>query len=185
MTNNPLTRITAPAARWAMAQAGICEMTIVLAYAEACALIAGGLRVVIEPPERLARRVVDATVSGDKPWRPEAHTFPVHLCQTIRLETAATIAQHARLRGRAPTLWAARLSDAQLGDLLGVERLAHWAGEMMASIRNGDAVVIEAAIKLADFVRGRLEPWAGDPDEEDTATALIAPVRRDDDNEAN
>ena len=176
-------RITAPAARWAMAQSGIGEMMTVLAYAEACTLIAGGLNVGLGTPDRLARHVVDETVNGDTPWRPEAHTFPVHLCQTIRLETAATIAQHARLRGRAPTLWGARLSDAQLGDLLGVERLAHWAGEMMASIRNGDALVIEAAIKLADFVRSRLDPWTGDPDEEVTPRPLLATVRRDDRNE--
>lgn len=166
MTRAGMTRIEA---RWAIAQSGVTEMHGVLAYAEAFAVIATGVSVEVEPPERLVRRVVTATLRGDLQWTPRAHTFPVHLCKSTRLEVAGRLALHARMRGRGPALWEARLGAMQLGDLRGIEQLAHWAGEMMVYVRSNDAATLDAAVKLADFVRARLQPWAGEPDDEDTA----------------
>ena len=165
-TRAGLTRIEA---RWARAQAGVAEMHGVLAYAEAFALIASGVSVTVEPPERLVRRVVDATLCGELQWQPRANTFPIHLCKAVRLEVAGQLALHARLRGHGPALWEVRLGAAQVGDLRGVEQLGHWSGEMMAFVRANDSALLAAAIKLADFVRARLEPWVGSPDDEDTA----------------
>ena len=165
-TRAGLTRIEA---RWARTQTGVAEMHIVLAYAEAFALVAAGVSVAVDAPERLVRRLVDATLCGELQWLPRANTFPVHLCKAVRLEVAGQLTLAARLRGRGPTLWEARLGAAQIGDLRGVEQLAHWSGEMMAFVRSNDGALLAAAVKLADFVRARLEPWVGSPDDEDTA----------------
>ncbi len=161
--------LTRASARWAIAQSGVAEMHGVLAYAEALAVIAAGITVAVEPPERLVRRMVTATLRGDRAWAPREHTFPAHLRKATRLEVAGRFTLHARMRGRGPALWEARLGEMQLGDLRGIEQLAHWAGEMMVHVRSNDAAMLAAAIKLADYVRGRLQPWAGEPDDEDTA----------------
>jgi hypothetical protein len=161
--------LTRTEARWAIAQSGVAEMHHVLAYTEAFAVIAAGVTVEVEPPERLVRRMITATLRGDLQWTPRAHTFPVHLCKATRLEVAGRLALHARLRGCGPALWEARLGPMQVGDLRGIEQLAHWAGEMMVHVRSNDGATLEAAVKLADFVRARLQPWAGEPDDEDTA----------------
>lgn len=168
MTSTP-GRLTRIEARWAIAQSGVAEMHGVLAYTEAFAVIAAGVSVEVEPPERLVRRVIAATLRGELQWTPRAHTFPVHLCKATRLEVAGRLALHARLRGGGPALWEARLCERQLGDLRGIEQLAHWAGEMMVYVRSNDAATLAAAIKLSDHVRSKLQPWAGDPDDEDTA----------------
>ena len=171
--------LTRTEARWAIAQSGVAEMHAVLAYAEAFAVVAAGVSVAVEPPERLVRRCVTATLRGELQWSPRAHTFPVHLCKAARLEIAGRLALHARLRGKGPALWEARLSALQLGDLRGIEQLAHWAGEMMGYVRSNDAAMLEAAIKMSDFVRAKLQPWAGEPDEEDTARLQPMPAADD------
>lgn len=172
----PRAALSRTEARWAIAQSGVAEMHHVLAYAEAFAIIAAGVSVAVEPPERLVRRMVDDTVRGDKHWPSRAHTFPVHLCRSTRCEVASRLTLHARMRGRTTPLWEARLGPSQLGDLRGIEQLAHWAGEMMTYVRGNDGAVLEAAVKLSDFVRDRLAPWAGDPDDEDTARLLVPPA---------
>lgn len=161
--------MTRTEARWAIAQSGVAEMHGVLAYTEAFAVIAAGVGVAGDEPERLVRRMVALTLRGELQWTPRAHTFPIHLRKAARLDVAGRLALHARLRGHAPALWEARLGPMQLGDLRGLEQLAHWAGEMMVFVRSNDSATLEAAIKLSDFVRTKLAPWAGEPDDEDTA----------------
>jgi len=172
--------ISKMAARWARAQSGVVEMTNVLAYAEGFSLVVGGICIPVDVPEKLARRIVTETLVGEKPWVPSVHSFPAHLCKEIRTEIGARIILHARMRElsrragdsesqRARTPWDVRLTGHQLGDLHGVEHAAHWTGEMMMSLRNNDAIVIEAGIKLSNFVHARLEPLVGSGDDEDTA----------------
>jgi len=167
--------LTRTEARWALAQCGVVELHGVLAYAEAFAVIAAGVSVTVDPPPQLVRRVVLSTLRGELQWQPRAHTFPAHLCKGTRLEIAGRLALHARVRGHAPSLWEARLGGMQVGDLRGIEQLAHWTGEMMVYVRSNDAGTLEAAIKLSDFVRGRLLAWAGEPDDEDTARLSATP----------
>lgn len=155
-------------ARWAISQSSVAEMHGVLVYAEAFGIVAAGVGVTMGDPARLVRRVINETLRGVRPWRPTAHTFPTHLRASTRHEIAAHLALHARLRGHRPGLWDARLAVVQVGDLRGVEQLGHFAGEMMPSVRSNDGPTLEAAIKLTDFVRARLAPFAGDPDDEDT-----------------
>ena len=162
-------------ARWAIAQCGVAEMHGVLAYAEAFAIVAAGAGVPMGAPARLVQRMVDATVSGALRWSATAHTFPVHLRKAVRLEIAGHLGLHGRLRGRGPTIWDARLAAVQVGDLRGVEALGHWAGEVMPRLRSNDDATLEEAIKLADFVRARLAPLAGEVDDEDTVR-LRAPL---------
>ena len=162
-------------ARWAIEQCGVAEMHGVLTYAEAFAIVAAGVSVTMGDPARLVRRLVDDTLKGALHWRPTAHTFPAHLRKAARLEIASHLALHARMRGHVPGLWDARLAVVQVGDLRGVEQLAHWAGEMMPSVRSNDSATLGEAIKLTDFVRARLAPFAGEPDDEDTAR-MVTPV---------
>lgn len=160
-------------ARWAIEQSSVVEILGVLAYAEGFAIVAAGVGVTTGEPERLVRRIVDETLQGALRWMPSAHTFPTHLRRAARLEIAGQLALHARLRGHVPKPWDARLAPVQVGDLRGVEQLAHFAGEMMPTVRSNDGTSIETAIKLTDFVRARLSVFAGEPDDEDTAKLTV------------
>ena len=59
--------LTRTEARWAIAQSGVAEMHGVPSYAEAFAVVAAGVSVTVEPPERLVRLVVVATLRGERP----------------------------------------------------------------------------------------------------------------------
>ena len=177
-------------ARCAIKQSGVAEIHGVLTYAEAFGIIAAGIGVTMGEPARLLRRLVDETLRGSLHWLPKAHTFPTHLRRAARLEITGHMTLHARMRGNNPAIWEARLADSQVGDLRGVEQLAHWAGEMMPSVRSNDSGTLHQAIKLTHFVHARLAPFAGEPDDEDTAR-IVAPVAADiaagsrDDNKPN
>lgn len=162
-------------ARCAIKQSDVPEMHGVLTYAEAYGIIAAGLGVTMGDPARLVRRLVDETLRGVQHWMPKTHTFTAHLRKAARLEITSHMTLHARMRGNTPAIWEARLAVAQVGDLRGVEQLGHWAGEMMRSIRSDDSATLHEAIKLTHFVRTRLAPFAGEPDDEDTAR-LRAPA---------
>jgi hypothetical protein len=168
--------LTRSEARWAIAQSGLAAMHDVLTYAEGFAIVAAGVGVAMGEPARLVRRLVEDTIGGTLCWSPTKHTFPIHLRMATRLEIAGRMALHARLRGTAPALWEVQLVPMQVGDLRGVEQLAHWAAEMMPTVRSNDGKALDAAVKLTDFVRRRIEPFAGNPDDEDTARNVTPAV---------
>jgi hypothetical protein len=168
--------LTRSEARWAIAQSGLAAMHDVLTYAEGFAIVAAGVGVAMGEPARLVRRLVEDTIGGTLCWSPTKHTFPAHLRLATRLEIAGQLTVHARMRGKVATLWEARLATVQVGDLRGVEQLAHFAGEMMPTLRSNDARTLDEAIKLTDFVRARFEPFAGNPDDEDTARNVTPAV---------
>lgn len=148
-------------------------MHAVLAYVEGFSLIAAGLGAASEHPGDLVRRLVDASVRGSIHWQPFRGPFPAHLCKAARLELAGRLVVHARMRGAG--YQTARLSPVQIGDLRGVEDLAHWAGEVMPCLRASDNALINEAVNLAGFVRRRLEPFVGEPDDEDTVRLTPPP----------
>ena len=154
--------MTPAEARAALAQASVEALAGVLAYAEGVALVVGGVGVAVEPPEEIVRRAVDDTVDQRAPWLPRLGTFPVHLRRVVRLRIGEHLLRHARIKGGTGDPWQAHLGKVQLGDLRGVEQLAHYTGEMAPSFRECDPRVHEAAHRLHDFVRSRLEPWAAD-----------------------
>lgn len=160
----------AAAARSALAQASVEALADVLSYAEGVALVVGGVGVVVEAPEELVRRVVDDTVDQRAPWSPRLGTFLEHVRRRVRLRIGEHLLRHARLRGGMRDPWEAQLADVQLGSLRGVEQLAHYAGEMASSFREGDPRVHAAAHRLHDFVRSRLAPWATDGGDNGTSS---------------
>ena len=175
MTTPPRAGLSRIEARCALKQCDLPEMHAVLTYAEGFGIVAAGLGVKMGGPARLVRRLVDETVQGVLHWSPKANTFPIHLRKAARLEITRYLTQHARLRGNTPAIWEARLTDEQVGDLRGMEQLAHFGGEMMRSLRSDDSATLHEAIRLTTFLRNRLEPFAGEPDDEDTAR-LMAPL---------
>ena len=168
--------LTPAAARAALAQASVDALADLLCYAEGVALVVSGVGVAVETPEEIARRAVEDPVDQRAPWSPQLGTFLAHLRRLVRLRIGERLLRHARLRGGTRDPWEAQLAGVQLGSLRGVEQLAHYAGEMSPSFREGDPRVHAAAHRLHDFVRSRLAPWATDGGDNGTSSTRASAV---------
>lgn len=146
------TTISIEDARRIHAEASADGLVRVVAYAEAMAILLAGLDVHVGVPEALVRQALDDTLTGVFPWSPLLGGVGAHLERHVRARLSSALLAAGRQRGRLRDPWAARLARAQVGDLRGLELVAHHAGEMAATFRSGDRDVRAAADRLAAHV---------------------------------
>ena len=146
------TTVSVENARRIHAEADAEGLLRVVAYAEAMAVLLAGLDVHVGVPEALVRQALDDTLTGTFPWSPLLGGVCAHLERHVRSRLAAALLAAGRQRGRLRDPWAARLARAQVGDLRGLELVAHHAGEMAATFRRGDRDVRLTAERLAAHV---------------------------------
>jgi hypothetical protein len=146
-------------ARIALAELWQPEVARLIAYAEAFALVVAGLGADPFVPSALVRHTLRMFVEGRARWAPGRSSLESHLRAVVRAAMEDALHREAATRsaaaGVAPSM--VRLSTAQVGDLAGIFVLAHRAGELNASIRDGDSTVVKVSAQITDWVRGRLE----------------------------
>ncbi len=154
------TTVSVENARRIHAEADAEGLLRVVAYAEAMAVLLAGLDVHVGVPEALVRQALDDTLTGTFPWSPILGGVCAHLERHVRSRLSSALLAAGRQRGRLRDPWAARLARAQVGDLRGLELVAHHAGEMAATFRRGDRDVRLTAERLAaeKFVGCRIRP---------------------------
>lgn len=143
---------------WLRVQLTIPELVGALGYAEVLAVFAAGLGVRLEPTA-LVWRGIESGLAGPRRWQPAREGFPSLVRRRVRAYMRGELEGHALQLGQPPTT--GRLAEVQVGDLRGLEQLAHRAAEMGAWVRANDDALVPLAVALADRTQRRLAHGPG------------------------